>query len=167
MTRRRPEANARRQRRNRLRRFIGLSPRERRVFLRAWILLLKYRLWLTLSSRERIAACVSHAMAAPLDDAGDDRQAGPWLALVNQAARHHVIRANCLVRGLAGRELLSQLGIDARLRIGVARGDRNELNAHAWLECGGRVVGDSPDVSSRFVVFDNPRRLPGDPRRWR
>ena len=167
MTRHDPDGDAGMPRRGLMRRFLDLPPHDRRIFLRAWRLLLKYRLWLAISSRERIARYVARAMASPADPAAADDRAGHWLALANRAARHHVIRSNCLVRGLAGRELLSGLGVGSRLKIGVARGDRAGLNAHAWLESGGRVVGDSPDIASRFVVFDDPRRLPGDPRRWR
>ena len=78
--------------------------------------------------------------------------------------------ARCLARSLTLERLLRAEGLDARMRIGVRRredesapadsesemppgGAPTALDAHAWVECGGRVVGDQPDVATRFTVL--------------
>jgi len=45
------------------------------------------------------------------------------------------------------------------VRIGVLRRP-DELLAHAWLECGGRVVGEDPDRIRLFVPLHDFSALP-------
>jgi hypothetical protein len=49
-------------------------------------------------------------------------------------------RASCLVQGLALVMLLAIVRIPARLVVGVSTPDRKDLRAHAWVECGGKIV---------------------------
>ena len=57
----------------------------------------------------------------------------------------------CLVRALALADLLARAGVPhALIRVGVRR-DGDALDAHAWVELDGRVVGDDPDVARRFT----------------
>jgi hypothetical protein len=49
------------------------------------------------------------------------------------------LHASCLERGLALVMILAMVRTPARLVIGVARPDP-ALRAHAWVECGGRVI---------------------------
>jgi hypothetical protein len=58
---------------------------------------------------------------------------------VQQASRV-VPRSSCLTQALATQVLLARAGYPSRLRIGVARGTRGDLEAHAWVESGGRQV---------------------------
>jgi hypothetical protein len=54
----------------------------------------------------------------------------------------------CLMQALATYVLLRRCGHTAYLRIGVARSEDGQLQAHAWVETGGRIViGDMEDVS--------------------
>ena len=46
----------------------------------------------------------------------------------------------CLTQALTARVLLARRGHPALLRIGVVKGEEGQLQAHAWLESGGRVV---------------------------
>jgi hypothetical protein len=71
------------------------------------------------------------------------------------AAARHVPRATCLTQALALQALLTREGHDARLRLGVARGELGALEAHAWLESGGRVVIGGPQAA-RFVPLPLP-----------
>jgi hypothetical protein len=53
----------------------------------------------------------------------------------------------CLTEALVAQFLLSRRGVAADLQIGVARGGKGQLEAHAWIEHEGRVlVGHSPDL---------------------
>jgi hypothetical protein len=58
-------------------------------------------------------------------------------------AKRFIPNGNCLPQALAAESLLSQSGHPVELRIGVAKTDQGRLEAHAWVESGGRlVVGD-------------------------
>jgi hypothetical protein len=58
---------------------------------------------------------------------------------VGLAARVHW-SATCLKKSLVLYALLMRWGFEARLLIGAARGTRGQLDAHAWLECQGKVL---------------------------
>lgn len=47
---------------------------------------------------------------------------------------------NCLVKAIAGREMLARRGVSSEIRIGVAKSSPDTLSSHAWLECGDRIV---------------------------
>ena len=63
---------------------------------------------------------------------------------VGQAGRL-VPGAKCLAEAMAGQVLLARAGLASKLRIGVAHSRQaHPLDAHAWLESGGRaVLGES------------------------
>lgn len=70
---------------------------------------------------------------------------------VRRAAAFGLFRPKCLVRSMALRRLLNEAGIEgATVRVGVML-VKGKFLAHAWVEYGGEVVGDDPDVASRFV----------------
>lgn len=80
------------------------------------------------------------------------------------AARVLPWRPACLERSMALRYLLRRRGYAARLRIGVRkRGETAEessnstaaIEAHAWVEVDGEVVGDRADVDQRFLPFED------------
>ena len=48
--------------------------------------------------------------------------------------------ALCLARALTAQVLLEQQGCWPVLHIGVAKSEKGELQAHAWLEIDGQVV---------------------------
>lgn len=63
---------------------------------------------------------------------------------VSRAARF-VPNATCLVQALALRWMLRRRGVGCALRVGVSRSQRGEFEAHAWIECGGRLlIGAEP-----------------------
>ena len=96
--------------------------------------------------------------------------------MVRIAARNHPWSMSCLHRSLVLHDMLRRRGVPALLRFGVRwRGD--ELNAHAWVECGGAVVNDAPDVAASFMPLEGPADGPSHrdaaeyldanlPRRW-
>ncbi len=58
-------------------------------------------------------------------------------------AKRFVPKGNCLPQALAAESLLARGGYPVEFRIGVVKTDRGGLEAHAWVESGGRlVVGD-------------------------
>lgn len=58
-------------------------------------------------------------------------------------AKEFIPRGNCLPQALAAESLLLRSGHPVELRIGVVKTAEGLLEAHAWVESGGRlVVGD-------------------------
>lgn len=93
---------------------------------------------------------------APGTGAAGRDLAHPEAAAVTLVARNVPVRAWCLEKALTLWWLLRRRGIDAALRIGVRRaaeGPRN-LEAHAWVEVGGEVLGDTDDVGARYAAFE-------------
>ena len=84
----------------------------------------------------------------------DDRPCAPYVermaTAIDRVARFGVFRPTCLVRAIALERVAREIEPRAAVRIGVVR-KPTALLAHAWLECGGRVVGDDPVRVSRFV----------------
>lgn len=71
---------------------------------------------------------------------------------LDRAVRRGPLRPGCLVRSLALADLLARRGVpEGCIRIGVRRGDGRLLDAHAWVELDGRVVGDDPRRVRGFV----------------
>lgn len=70
---------------------------------------------------------------------------------VNRAAAFGVFRPKCLVRSMALRRMLNDAGIEGALvRVGVQL-THGRFVAHAWVEYGGKVVGDDADSVARYV----------------
>jgi transglutaminase superfamily protein len=61
------------------------------------------------------------------------------------AASRVVPRATCLTQSLTAQVLLGRHGHPVELRLGVAR-EAGRFDAHAWVECDGRVVVGDADV---------------------
>jgi hypothetical protein len=59
---------------------------------------------------------------------------------VGLATRLHWSDSTCLKRSLVLYALLARRGFDAQLLIGAARATKGQLDAHAWLECQGKVL---------------------------
>lgn len=78
----------------------------------------------------------SPAAHAP-EEADRVRQIG-WA--LRTAARHLPWNCRCLAQALAGRWMLKRRGIPSTLYLGVDRGRREWLDAHAWLRSGEVVL---------------------------
>ena len=86
--------------------------------------------------------------------------------IVAIAARNHLSAMSCLPRALALRTMLARRGVESTLRIGVCK-TPDGLEGHAWLEIGGNVIDDAPDVATRFVPLeglDRPEAITWSPR---
>lgn len=87
---------------------------------------------------------------------GSENSASGSLKLTVQAvqiaSRYHPY-ATCLRRALVLWYLLRRQKMAAELRIGT-RFHQGEFQAHAWVEWGGNVVGDRPDIAHHFPPFD-------------
>ncbi|MCJ8280615.1 MAG: lasso peptide biosynthesis B2 protein [Rivularia sp. ALOHA_DT_140] len=75
--------------------------------------------------------------------------------MVRLAVRYCQPWANCLKKSLVLWILLRHQGIECELRIGVQR-EAIKFEAHAWVECEGFVLNDTPDVRERYAMFERP-----------
>ncbi|QDL09337.1 lasso peptide biosynthesis B2 protein [Brasilonema octagenarum UFV-E1] len=70
---------------------------------------------------------------------------------VNVATRYTPGGAKCLARALTTQFLMNRYHYSSELRIGVAKEQGGQLEAHAWIEYQGWVaIGNLPDLS-RFI----------------
>ena len=135
----------------RLVQFHDLNAMQKRTLLAAWLWLPLFWLGLRVLGLPRFQAWLLQAPARSalfltlpvVKDLGE---------VVNIAARHTPFPASCLTRSLLLGWLLRRRGVASKLRIGV-RLTQGILDAHAWVECQGVPVNDSPDVSSQFAAF--------------
>lgn len=130
---------------------IALPRNRRRLLVRAFLTVAAFRAALSVLPfrwTRRLAARGPGSGPVPATSADD-------LVWAVSAAARRVPRATCLTQALALQALLTQDGHDATLRLGVARGELGALEAHAWLESGGRVVIGGPQ-SARFVPLPLP-----------
>ncbi len=69
---------------------------------------------------------------------------------VDRAARLGLIRPTCLEQAMAMQRMLKRRGVEPGvIRIGVLLRD-GRFAAHAWIQIGNRVLGDSSQRVSRF-----------------
>ncbi len=108
------------------------------------------------------AAVASHsatetAATPPPARPGDGLFIASTVCALDRAARCGPGHPSCLPRALALWWLLRRRGIPADLRIGARRA-AGRLEAHAWVEHDGQVLGDQADVHVRFAAFAGPVR---------
>jgi hypothetical protein len=93
--------------------------------------------------------------ATPVGTRSDDARR---IALaVSRAAEFGLFRPRCLVRSRALRKMLDAAGIEgAQVRVGVQL-RQGRFFAHAWVEYGGKVVGDDPNTVAQYVPMPGIR----------
>ena len=126
-------------------RFDRLPARRRRLLLRAAVTVGWFRVALPLLPFGWVRALAER----PRRIGGGPRASRDELAWSVIAVGKR-LRSTCLVDALALQTLLLREGHDASLRIGVAKTDAGRLEAHAWLDSGGRVLVGGPE-SARFA----------------
>lgn len=67
---------------------------------------------------------------------------------VKSAASHHLWRIKCKERSLVTWYFLRRLGLRPQLQVGVSL---YPFEAHAWVDCCGKVIGDSDERSQQFA----------------
>ena len=128
----------------------SLPPARRRLLVRALLAVSGFRIALTVLSWRHVRAL---AVRGRRPD-GPARATPEELAWAVTAAGRR-LRSTCLTDALALQALMLAEGYDATLRLGVARSGHGKLEAHAWLESGGRVLIGGPE-SARFTVLPLP-----------
>jgi hypothetical protein len=119
----------------RIRKFLAVSSRERRLLLRAFFLvcavrtglcLLPFRIVQRLAGKVRSGAATIHPVGRCV-----------WSV---RATSRFVPGATCLTQALAAQVLLAQSGHDSQIEIGVTKDEERHFCAHAWVVCGEEIV---------------------------
>lgn len=134
-----------------------MAPGPRRVLLLSLVLLPLTAVVLRLRGIAPFRSLMSAQPRSPATLTEAEIEA--WADAVNRAARSHPVPISCLARSLLLKALLNRRGVGTQLRLGVRR-DGMALEAHAWLECGGRPVNDRREFVARYEPFDD---LPAAP----
>lgn len=136
----------------RLRRFLCLTRADRRLLVTAALLLGAVRLALSILPFRTVRCLLTTMTASRAEGCVPEAWSPERVAWAVSVTGRYVLGARrCLAEALASRALLAREGQPATLMIGVARGRGGELEAHAWVESGDRVVvGASRDLS-RYV----------------
>ncbi len=141
----------------RLRKFFRLPASERIILLRAVALLAVVRiaLWLLpfrilqrMSAKLALRCGDSGNTAYPINQSRFSTERGVWAV---QVASRYIPRATCLTQALAAQALLGFGGIPASVRIGVAKEPTEGLEAHAWLESGGKILMGGAEADQRYT----------------
>lgn len=120
----------------RLRKFFKLAAPDRWLLASAIISVIKARITVMFVPIRKILQPVARQTEAVFADT-DAARIG-WA--VETAGRIVPTAKNCLVRAIAGREMLARRGVSSQIRLGVAKNSADALTGHAWLECGDRIV---------------------------
>jgi len=126
-------------------RFLSLPPAEQRRLVRAFLIVAGVRIALSLVPFPRFQALLARFRAQASVKSG----AGPTteqLARDVRVVSNYVPRATCLTQALAGQVLLQHCGHRAVVHVGVAK-EGGLIQAHAWLESGGKVVIGESEVA--------------------
>ncbi len=127
---------------SRLRKFLGLPHADRGCLVEAgfWlgiarlaILTLPFR-WVAPGLGRHMAQSPEEAGAAPAELL--DRIS--WA--VATASRHLPWDCLCLAQAMAGKAMLKRRGVPSTLYLGLAKAGEAQLQAHAWLRCGERIL---------------------------
>lgn len=136
-----------------LRRFLHLPADEKRAVLFCLAAIPCF----TIFARTRAPAMVRESMAThELPPMRLHLAAAQRLAhLCEGAAAALWWRPSCLVRSLVLRSLLRQRGAEAVLKIGVRVLDAR-MDAHCWIEYGGKVLNDSEPAVRGYQTLPHP-----------
>src|SRR5882724_7407403 len=139
--------------------FLRLPIPDRHLLVEATLLLGAIRLAVYLLPFQTLYHLLTRVVrtttaAQRVDHAAFDRVT--WA--VTLASRHLPGSTTCLTQALATQLLLRRRGHSACLRIGVARSGAGKLQAHAWVESGGKVVIGRLTDLSRYVPLASLER---------
>ena len=131
-----------------------LSWSERRVFAWALVMLPLTRLGLRVKDLNTVQRWLTPRRDRP-DRPTDNAaltEAQQLARIVNLAARHGAVQANCLpLHGCVVTITTAWHG--CQLRIGVGKPDPVNPQFHAWVESEGHVVNVTPDVAEHYLPF--------------
>ncbi|MBK1699556.1 hypothetical protein CKO22_01110 [Thiococcus pfennigii] len=148
---------------DRLRKFMLLDGKDKRLYLSVILSLLATKAALRFVSPKRLRAwLVPGARGADRIDTTADPGELERLTLAIERSGRLLARAgiHCLPQALVGYQLLRRKGFGVELKIGVRKDAHDRLVAHAWLVHEGDVVLGGLDKLPLFTPFPWPEGLP-------
>lgn len=133
--------------------FLHLDRKERLLVLEALAIVVAFRLGLWLLPFQKLRALVSKMGQRPIGSHNSSSLSIDRITWAVRAVSQYVPRATCLTQALAGQVLLARRGYPTRLRIGVTRKPPEGLEAHAWVECDGRIVLGDHEFLALYTPF--------------
>ncbi|PYU32074.1 MAG: lasso peptide biosynthesis B2 protein [Acidobacteria bacterium] len=142
---------------DKLQRFWRLSATERRLLLRAMVLLpltgvalrlVGFRCWQ--AALARLAPAGARLSDDPCQDSLE--RACVTARMVQAAERHGLGRPNCLRQSMVLWCLLCRQGVAAELRVGGRKQD-GRFEAHAWVEHRGVALNDREELRQHYAPF--------------
>ena len=140
---------------------LASTPADRRLIFQALALTVGIRAGLRLLPFTTVCRCldrVDGGVRTP-PAAGAHQVGAARIVWAVRAAGSRLPKTTCLVEALVAETLLHRHGHAASLKIGVRRGARPSLDAHAWVECGGApVIGTTPAMAEYATLEPSRRR---------
>ena len=130
----------------RVRKFLSLSLREKFLLMKVALLVLAIRVGLSLLPFLTLQKLLAKITKKNIDRDCKGRPSLDQVAWSVAAASHCVPKATCLVQALAIQTLLLREIYPATLQIGVAKDNKGELQAHAWVESEGRILSGGSEI---------------------
>src|SRR5215207_9620397 len=126
---------------NRLYKFCHLPATEQWLLVEAALLLGATRIGLWLLPFRTLRRLLTKLTTTPTRLQAPDPSCAEKVAwAVEVAGRHMPGIGTCLTQALTAQVLLRREHHPSLIHIGVARGEKGRLEAHAWLESGGEIV---------------------------
>lgn len=134
-------------------RFLFLPYRKKKLLIESFIYLLTIRLGLWFLPFRTLNGWL-HATGMPETAIGNV----DWFLVRHvvgsvRLCSRYVPFATCLTQALAARSLLSRMGLDSDLRIGVEKDEGERFGAHAWIELDGKIIIGRMPHHHRFTVL--------------
>lgn len=127
-----------------LRKYVALDRESRRIAAQALVMVGLVRLALAVLPYRTVQAWLARSSQRPEAEGPPTtaqlRYGRRVVSAVEAVAKNVLADKPCLTQALVAQWFLARAGLETTLRIGVARGERRELKAHAWLERDGRVI---------------------------
>lgn len=132
----------------------ALSWTDKGVLSADWILLLAADLSLPvlLFPQVRKVPAIGHRKAQSLGGGGSEAIVRRLHSLLTISGQNHLHPMRCLPRSLALRWPLSRRSIATDLCMDIHK-HPDGVHAHAWLEHGGRAIGDAGEIRTRSVLL--------------
>jgi hypothetical protein len=137
-----------------LRKFLRLPTVEKRLLIKAALLLETIRLGMWLLPFRTLRRLTSWVVDAPIKPRRADNSSAEMVVwAVEAASRQTPGVKTCLAQALATQVLLARRGYPALLHIGVVRGEQEQFQAHAWVvtQEGKVVIGGSGLELERYT----------------
>lgn len=133
-----------------LNKYLSLAPADRVLVAQAFVLVSTVRAGLAVIPYRTVYGVLlqtSHNRGGDLSELERAQYRRRVVRAVRAVARKLLGNKPCLPQALAAQWFLRRAGVESTLRIGVRKGENEELLAHAWLEHDSSVIiggGSSP-----------------------